>query len=64
MAAITLVSDDKIMSISWNELKNSTTGMTWENVEKATVLYKDEEGALIRFKDEYEEIYITYFHFI
>lgn len=62
--AFTLSSNDKTINISWNELRNSDVGMAWENGEKATIIYKDDDGVLIRFKDEYGEIYITYFHFI
>ena len=63
--AFTLVSsNDEALNISWNELRESDVGTKWDNDEKATILFKDDGGVLIRFEDEYGEIYITYFHFL
>ena len=62
--AFSLVSSNKELNVSWDELKNEEIGKVWENTEKAILLYKDENGALIRFTDEYGEVYLNYFHFL
>lgn len=62
--AFILMSEKSKLNISWNELKQSEVGTQWSNGEKATLIYKDNLGALIRFEDEYGEIYLNYFHFL
>ncbi|WP_299522809.1 hypothetical protein [uncultured Methanobrevibacter sp.] len=62
--AFTLNAGDNYEHVSWNELKKAETGKTWSNGEEATIIYKDEIGALIRFIDEYKEVYLNYFHFL
>ena len=62
--AFTLNDKDTIKNVSWNELKKAEAGKTWSNCEEATIIYKDEIGALIRFIDEYNEVYLNYFHFL
>lgn len=62
--AFTLKSGDIYKNISWSELKKAEIGKTWINNEKATVIYKDEIGALIRFVDAFGEVYLNYFHFL
>lgn len=63
--AFTLINhDDTIINVSWDDLKKAEIGDCWENLEKATVIYKDSTGCLIRFTDEYGEIYLNYFHFL
>ncbi|WP_299523210.1 hypothetical protein [uncultured Methanobrevibacter sp.] len=62
--AFTLNNKDNYKPVSWNELKKAETGKTWNNGEQATIIYKDEIGALIRFIDEYKEVYLNYFHFL
>lgn len=62
--AFTLINKKTVLNVSWNELKQSEVGTQWSNREKATLIYKDNLGALIRFEDEYGEIYLNYFHFL
>lgn len=62
--AFTLINKKTVLNVSWNELKQSDIGKEWINGEKATLLYKDESGVLIRFVDEYDEVYLNYFHFL
>lgn len=62
--AFTLNDKETYKNVSWNELKQSEVGTQWSNGEKATLIYKDNLGALIRFEDEYGEIYLNYFHFL
>lgn len=62
--AFTLINKKTVLNVSWNELKQSEVGTQWSNGEKATLIYKDNLGALIRFEDEYGEIYLNYFHFL
>lgn len=62
--AFVLMSEKSKLNISWNELKEAKVGKEWENNEKAALIYKDDLGALIRFEDEYSEIYLNYFHFL
>lgn len=63
--AFVLMNGDAALNISWNELEKSELGTKWQNgYEKATVIYKDDDGVLIRFEDEYDGIYLNYFHFI
>lgn len=63
--AFTLInSTDTHLDVSWSELKNSDVGRAWENTEKATIIYRDDSGVLIRFEDEYGEVYLNYFHFL
>lgn len=63
--AFTLINhEDQRFNVTWEELKKASIGDTWENTEKATIIYKDTEGVLIRFTDEYGEIYLNYFHFL
>jgi hypothetical protein len=62
--AFILMSEKSKLNISWNELKQSEVGTQWSNGEKATLIYKDNLGSLIRFEDEYGEIYLNYFHFL
>lgn len=52
--------------VSWTVLKKAEIGMKWcskDGSEEATILYKDEYGALLRFKYN-EEFYINYFHYL
>ena len=62
--AFTLINQENVLNVPWNELKQSDIGKEWINGEKATLLYKDEFGVLIRFVDEYDEVYLNYFHFL
>lgn len=63
--AFALVNNGDVLNVCWNELENAELGTKWQNgKEKATVIYKDDEGLLIRFEDEYDEIYLNYFHFL
>lgn len=62
--AFTLNDGDIYKNISWSELKKAEIGKTWINNEEATVIYKDEIGALIRFVDAFGEVYLNYFHFL
>lgn len=62
--AFTLNDKETYKNVSWDELKQSDIGKEWINGEKATLLYKDESGVLIRFVDEYNEVYLNYFHFL
>ena len=50
--------------VSWVELKQSETGTKWGDKETATIIYCDEYGTLVRFIDEYEEVYLNYFHYL
>lgn len=62
--AFTLNDKETYKNVSWDELKKAEIGKTWINNEKATVIYKDEIGALIRFVDAFGEVYLNYFHFL
>ena len=62
--AFALINNGKVLNISWEELRKAELGTCWDNLEKATIIYKYDEGALIRFTDEYGEIYLNYFHFL
>lgn len=59
--AFTLKSGDIYKNISWSELKKAEVGTQWSNSETATVIYKYEFGALIRFIDSYKDAYLDYF---
>ncbi|MCL2115466.1 MAG: hypothetical protein FWH29_04520 [Methanobrevibacter sp.] len=54
--------------ITWSDLKNSETSKEWGDLKNneivATVLFKDDYGVLIRFRDSNQEIYIDYYRFI
>ena len=52
------------VSVSWNELRKAEIGTQWGDKETATVIYSDEYGVLVRFIDEYDEVYVNYFHFL
>lgn len=56
--------DNTVLNIKWEQLKKAQIGQSWSNGETATILYKDESGVLIRFVDEYNEVYLNYFHFL
>lgn len=62
--AFTLNDKETYKNVSWDELKKAEIGKTWINNEKATIIYKDEIGALIRFVDAFGEVYLNYFHFL
>ena len=62
--AFSLNDDERVLNISWDDLKTSKVGAKWGNGETATLIYKDEFGALVRFIDNYGEIYLNYFHFL
>lgn len=62
--AFTLNDKETYKNVSWDELKKAEIGKTWINNEEATVIYKDEIGALIRFVDSFGEVYLNYFHFL
>lgn len=62
--AFTLNDKETYKNVSWDELKKAEIGKTWINNEEATVIYKDEIGALIRFVDAFGEVYLNYFHFL
>lgn len=62
--AFTLNDKETYKNVSWDELKKAEIGKTWINNEKATVIYKDEIGSLIRFVDAFGEVYLNYFHFL
>lgn len=50
--------------ITWTELKQASTGDNWsQENETVTVLYKDKQGAFLRFCNE-DEIMVEYYHFI
>lgn len=50
--------------ITWTELKESENGTTWSHEnEVVTVLFKDNQGALLRF-EYFDEVAVEYFHFI
>lgn len=50
--------------ITWTDLKQSQNGDTWsQGNETVTVLFKDNQGAFLRF--EYlDEVGVEYYHFI
>ena len=50
--------------ITWTDLKQAQTGDNWsQGNETATILFKDNQGAFIRF--EYEnDVGVEYYHFI
>lgn len=56
--------------ISWTDLKNSELGDEWSvDNEIATVIFKDDYGVLIRFKNtdselDFYDTYIEYYNFI
>ena len=58
------VTPETYKNVSWDELKKAEIGKTWINNEEATIIYKDEIGALIRFVDAFGEVYLNYFHFL
>lgn len=62
--AFTLDDKETYKNVSWDELKKAEIGKTWINNEEATIIYKDEIGALIRFVDAFGEVYLNYFHFL
>ena len=48
----------------FTDLKNNNTGKTWGNEKQnATIVFKDKQGAFIRFNDE-DEVFLEYYHFI
>ena len=50
--------------ITWTDLKQSQTGDNWSQGNKiVTVLFKDKQGALLRFCTE-DNIEVEYYHFI
>ena len=50
--------------ITFTDLKNNNTGKTWGNEKQnATIVFKDKQGAFIRFNDE-DEVFLEYYHFI
>ncbi|WP_458455190.1 hypothetical protein [Methanobrevibacter sp.] len=50
--------------ITWTTLKQSQTGDTWsQGNETVTVLFKDKQGAFLRFKC-LDEVAVEYYHFI
>ena len=50
--------------VTFTNLKNSNIGETWGDSEHgATVLFKDGQGAFIRFIDG-DEVFLEYYHFI
>ncbi|MBQ2651945.1 MAG: hypothetical protein IJF83_00165 [Methanobrevibacter sp.] len=50
--------------ITWTELKQSNTGDKWsQGYNEVTVLFKDNQGAFLRFCTE-DEVGMEYFHFI
>ena len=50
--------------ITWTDLKTSENGTTWsQGNETVTVLFKDNQGAFLRFNIE-DEVGVEYFHFI
>lgn len=53
--------------VTFTDLKNSGKGRIWECENSnlsATLLFKDEYGAFIRFLDGYDEVDCRYFHFL
>ena len=63
--AFTLISNnDQVKNISWEDLKKAELGTRWSNDETATVIYKEEDGCLIKFQDDRGEVYLNYFHFL
>ena len=62
--AFTLNDKETYKNVSCDELKKAEIGKTWINNEEATVIYKDEIGALIRFVDAFGDAYLNYFHFL
>lgn len=50
--------------ITWTELKQSQSGDKWsQGNNEVTVLFKDKQGAFLRFCTE-DEVGMEYFHFI
>ena len=50
--------------ITWTDLKQAQTGDTWsQGNNTATILFKDKQGAFIRFCTE-NNIEVEYYHFI
>lgn len=50
--------------ITWTELKQASTGDTWsQGNTTVTILFKDKQGAFLRFCNE-DEIMVEYYHFI
>ena len=50
--------------ITWTDLKQSQTGDNWsQGNETVTVLFKDKQGAFLRFCNE-NEVGMEYFHFL
>ena len=56
--------DESVLNVSWDELKKADVDDGWCNGESALIIHKDELGVLIRFIDNYDEIYLNYFHFL
>ena len=52
------------VSVSWNELREAENGAKWGDKETATIIYSDEYGSLVRFIDEYDDVYVNYFHYL
>lgn len=57
--------DDEYVKVYWNDLYNAEQGDEWEasgnsQVMIATVLYKDEEGCLVRIVTEDHNDYTNY----
>lgn len=51
-------------AITWSDLKQSSTGTIWSQENNTvTVLYKDNQGAFLRFENDYE-VGMEYFHLI
>ena len=50
--------------ITWTQLKQSQSGDKWsQGNETVTVLFKDNQGAFLRFEYE-QEVMVEYYHFI
>ena len=50
--------------ITWTTLKQAQTGDTWsQGNDNVTVLFKDNQGAFLRFCTK-DEVWVEYYHFI
>jgi len=50
--------------VSWTDLKNSTLGNEWvSDGEVATVIFKDDYGILIRFRNSNPKMFPTYLEY-
>lgn len=50
--------------VTWCDLKNSSNGTVWSQGEdEVTVLFKDDQGAFLRFTSGYD-VGFEYFHFL